>query len=246
MAAGFDEESPVDNAVFLGTGARSLEGLDWLGEPDGTPGGEMPVVQASAIGGHGGRGLFTMSAARPAPTELLRDVSYGHDGFVADEESERLCEIKAPESEFLVCLVFGGQFGYLRDEFTGDGQLRPLHATLAGWLQEGCCAQPISWSEDEQCYVLEDGMSTYVALNSPDNLAAMANDALYGCCKTQAEYNVKDTDANNLVMVPCARPSENDPSKVEFKSMWLYPRKGWKWNQPQELTLGYGWEEVEA
>eukprot|EP00440_Ansanella_granifera_P055828 gb/GFBE01060509.1/.p1 GENE.gb/GFBE01060509.1/~~gb/GFBE01060509.1/.p1 ORF type:complete len:250 (+),score=56.06 gb/GFBE01060509.1/:1-750(+) len=248
MAAGEAPEPGAEkNEVFLGTGAWQLEGLDWLGVPDGTPGGQIPVVQASSIGGAGGRGLFTTGPGLPAPVELIRDRSYGADGFVTDEESELLCEQKAPESEFLVCVVFGGRFGWLRDEFSGDasGALRPLSETLAKWIEEGRCSQQISWDEDEQCYTLADPLKTYVALNCASNVAAMANDALYGNCKDQAEYNVKDVDANNLVMVPCARPAEGDASKVEFKSIWLYPRRGWTWDKAQELTLGYGWEEVE-
>ena len=34
--------------------------------------------------------------------------------------------------------------------------------------------------------------------------------------------------------------------QLRFKSMWLYPRKGWCWDEPQELTLGYGWEEPDS
>ncbi|CAE7208419.1 unnamed protein product, partial [Symbiodinium necroappetens] len=165
--------------------------------------------------------------------------------FLEDDEAERHCEEKSPESEFMVCMVFGGKFGWLRDEYTAGelwGTLRPLHETLREWLEEGRCSQLITWDEDEQCYALSEPYKSYVAWNDPSNLAAMANDALYGCCKDQAEYNVKDVDRNNLVMVPCARPAE-DGARVEFKSMFLYPRKGWCWDVPQELTLGYGFEE---
>lgn len=238
-----------DHSVFLGTAARCDEGLDWLGVPEDTNirgrEGQMPVVAASSIGGSGGRGLFTTAPGPPAPVELLRDRSLGVDGFLEDDEAERHCEEKSPESEFMVCMVFGGKFGWLRDEYTAGelwGTLRPLHETLREWLEEGRCSQLITWDEDEQCYALSEPYKSYVAWNDPSNLAAMANDALYGCCKDQAEYNVKDVDRNNLVMVPCARPAE-DGARVEFKSMFLYPRKGWCWDVPQELTLGYGFEE---
>lgn len=189
--------------------------------------------------------MFTTAPGPPAPVELLRDRSLGVDGFLEDDEAERHCEEKSPESEFMVCMVFGGKFGWLRDEYTAGelwGTLRPLHETLREWLEEGRCSQLITWDEDEQCYALSEPYKSYVAWNDPSNLAAMANDALYGCCKDQAEYNVKDVDRNNLVMVPCARPAE-DGARVEFKSMFLYPRKGWCWDVPQELTLGYGFEE---
>ncbi|CAE7649186.1 unnamed protein product [Symbiodinium sp. CCMP2456] len=238
-----------DHSVFLGTAESCDEGLDWLGVPEDTNirgrEGQMPVVAASSIGGSRGRGLFTTAPGPPAPVELLRDRSLGVDGFLEDDEAERHCDEKSPESEFMVCMVFGGKFGYLRDEYTpGElwGTLRPLHETLRQWLEEGRCSQHITWDEDEQCYALSEPYKSYVAWNDPSNLAAMANDALYGCCKDQAEYNVKDADRNNLVMVPCARPAE-DGVRVEFKSMFLYPRKSWCWSVPQELTLGYGFEE---
>ena len=34
-----------------------------------------------------------------------------------------------------------------------------------------------------------------------------------------------------------------------LSGMFLYPRKGWSWDGPQELTLGYGfapWREIEC
>ncbi|CAE7318866.1 unnamed protein product [Symbiodinium natans] len=234
-----------DHSIFLGTAARCDEGLDWLGVPDDVgAAGQLPVVAASSIGGLRGRGLFTTAPGPPVPVELIRDRSVGADGFLDDDEAERHCDEKSPESEFMVCMVFGGKFGWLRDEYTGEqwGTLRPLQETLREWLDEGKCAQHITWDEDEQCYALSEPYKSYVAWNDPSNLAAMANDALYGCCKDQTEYNVKDVDMNNLVMVPCARLAE-DGIRVEFKSMFLYPRKGWSWDAPQELTLGYGFDQ---
>ncbi|CAE8589719.1 unnamed protein product [Polarella glacialis] len=253
MAAGdgLPEFSSSDGvAVFLGNCDRVMEGLDWLGIPDCRPGGETPAVQTSSKGGLRGRGLFTAaSGVRPSPAELLRDASFGaNGGLVTDEESESMCEAQTPESEFLVCLVFGGNWGWFRDEFTegeGPGSLRLLREALPGWIQEGRCAQNIVWDNDACHWLLDEPLTSYVALNDPANLAAMANDALYNVCASEPEYNCKDCDYNNLVMVPCARPAVSDPSKVEFVSIWLYPRQGWVWDRPQELTLGYGWEEPE-
>ena len=34
-------------------------------------------------------------------------------GFLDDDEAERHCDEKSPESEFMVCMVFGGKFGAL-------------------------------------------------------------------------------------------------------------------------------------
>eukprot|EP00930_Biecheleria_cincta_P066244 TRINITY_DN52312_c0_g1_i1.p1 TRINITY_DN52312_c0_g1~~TRINITY_DN52312_c0_g1_i1.p1 ORF type:complete len:267 (+),score=26.28 TRINITY_DN52312_c0_g1_i1:37-837(+) len=239
----------ADNLESADEGTPLLGELDFLGEPDGEPGGVIPVVQQSCIGGHRGRGLFTPCSGPPAPVELVRDGSFGAaEGLLTDEEGDGLFESKAPEYDYLVCLVFGGKLGYLRDELSTDhwGELRPLVDTLDIWLGEGRCAQEIPWDENSSRYFLHDQLRNYVSLRDPTTCpGAMANDALYGCCKTEAEYEAKDLVTNNLVMVPCARPARSDSSKVEFTSMWLYPRKGWYWDLPQELTLGYGWEEVD-
>ncbi|CAJ1389272.1 unnamed protein product [Effrenium voratum] len=226
----------MENSVFLGAGASYEAGLDWLGEPEES-GEQLPMVAASACGP--GRGLFTNG--RPRAVEVLRDRSIGADGFLEDEEAEQL---DSPVSDFLTCVLFGGKFGWLRDEFTSDGALRPLRDTLQLWLEEGRCAQHIEWDENQKCYTLAEPLKSYVAWNDPSNLGAMPNDALFDTCGNQAEYNIKDAEVNNLVMVPCARATEN--GLVEFKSMWLYPRKGWCWDEPQELTLGYGWEEPDS
>lgn len=219
----------------------------WLGTPDAWSEGEgqVPVVQQSARGGPGGRGLFTVAPGCPRPLELIRDAGHGADhGFISSEESERMWESKAPGHDYIVLLMLGVWF---RDEFSsGDlhGTVRPLSAALPRWLEEGRCVQGILWDADAREYILPpSGRDAFVALNAAHSLAAMANDALYGTCSSEEEYNQKDRAANNLVMVPCARPALSDPRKVEFSGIWLYPRQGWCWEQPQELTLGYGWDD---
>merc|ERR1712014_470341 len=111
------------------------------------------------------------------------------------------------------------------------GKIRPLSAALPQWLEDHRCAQQIHWDTTECEYVLEScERDAFVTLNDISNPAAMANDALFEKCATEEEYIRMDRISNNLVMVPCARPALDGSGKVEFASVWLYPRWGWCWD----------------
>lgn len=85
---------------------------------------------------------------------------------------------------------------------------------------------------------------TYSGLEDTNlNPASFANDALYGkvCGSTEREkYDAQDEKLNALVMLPGLRAVGD---KVEFSTMWLYPRRGRKWSpgKAEEVTVGYYW-----
>eukprot|EP00929_Paragymnodinium_shiwhaense_P083734 TRINITY_DN44724_c0_g2_i1.p1 TRINITY_DN44724_c0_g2~~TRINITY_DN44724_c0_g2_i1.p1 ORF type:complete len:595 (-),score=128.19 TRINITY_DN44724_c0_g2_i1:8-1792(-) len=216
--------------------------LSWqLGVPEQSPGHMLPAVQQSHIGGPGGRGLFSLSGDCPAPVEILPDDRYGEGGFLSEEVYDDIMANDEHVSRYVVMETLGVWF---RDEFTkGDlwGTIRPLAAALPGWLEEGRCTQEIAYDAQTQVYGHESWDRTcFVASDAETNLGAMANDRLYGKLT-----DIEDRKANNMVMVPCARPAPEDPEKVQIASMWIYPRHGWKWHPGSsvELTLGYAYEE---
>eukprot|EP00928_Gymnodinium_smaydae_P033024 TRINITY_DN23767_c0_g1_i1.p1 TRINITY_DN23767_c0_g1~~TRINITY_DN23767_c0_g1_i1.p1 ORF type:complete len:597 (+),score=47.96 TRINITY_DN23767_c0_g1_i1:124-1914(+) len=245
------------NASGLLQYAPPLDLSCWMGVPDAALFvhddhlnlGELPVVHESAIGGPGGRGLFVRGGGKPRPLELSRDHAYGQDGFLCEAEYEQIMEEKSHAYHFCTLVTLGVWF---RDEFSSGalwGTVRPVAAVLPTWMSEGRCVQDISWDAESQLYSLDSyDRTVFIASSSSDNLAAMCNDALFGRCTSEAQYEKEDRMTNNMVMVPCARPCPHDSSKVEFSCVWIYPRFGWRWEADceQELTLGYGYDEDDS
>jgi len=142
--------------------------------------------------------------------------------------------------------------GWFRDETVEPnsshfGELRPIAASLRGWYEEGCLSQTVEWDVRSQEYILKGGARyCYTGLlDAGQNPAAFANDALFGkVCGEEdpALYWEEDSKENAMLMIPCARRTADGTGRVEFSSVWFYPRSLWTWpNSEVEVTVGYWW-----
>mmetsp|Transcript_46836 Transcript_46836/g.73301 ORF Transcript_46836/g.73301 Transcript_46836/m.73301 type:complete len:155 (+) Transcript_46836:1090-1554(+) len=94
-------------------------------------------------------------------------------------------------------------------------------------------------------YVFEDKGERvlYRALLDPENNPSpYLNDALFGKFDGESdEYEVEDECINLFTMIPCLSWSQTQKGKVEFSSVWYYPRNGFPWDKEREVTVGYHW-----
>eukprot|EP00293_Proteomonas_sulcata_P021426 CAMPEP_0184295938 /NCGR_PEP_ID=MMETSP1049-20130417/6878_1 /TAXON_ID=77928 /ORGANISM="Proteomonas sulcata, Strain CCMP704" /LENGTH=326 /DNA_ID=CAMNT_0026604839 /DNA_START=477 /DNA_END=1459 /DNA_ORIENTATION=- len=83
----------------------------------------------------------------------------------------------------------------------------------------------------------------YRALLDPENNPSpYLNDALFGKFDGESdEYEVEDECINLFTMIPCLSWSQTQKGKVEFSSVWYYPRNGFPWDKEREVTVGYHW-----
>mmetsp|Transcript_30913 Transcript_30913/g.69656 ORF Transcript_30913/g.69656 Transcript_30913/m.69656 type:complete len:136 (-) Transcript_30913:40-447(-) len=123
-------------------------------------------------------------------------------------------------------------------------QLVPMQE-LNRYISSRRLIQPVKWNQESLQYVFSDktrGIIYRALLDPAKNPAPYLNDALYGKYDGESEeYAREDVRSNAFTMVPCLRPARQK-GKVEFASVWYYPRSSWRWNgKEQEVTCGYHW-----
>merc|ERR1739847_79021 len=97
-------------------------------------------------------------------------------------------EDRSPGHDYIVLVTLGIWF---RDEFSSGelhGKVRPLAAALPRWQREGRCTQEINWNGSDENYELgqtDYTRTVFVALDTSECLASMANDALWFACESE-------------------------------------------------------------
>jgi hypothetical protein len=164
-------------------------------------------------------------------------------GWLSPQECEEAWDAQEPWSAYVMSVELVGE--WFRDEADCRGELRPM-CHVKDYIQSGRLGQKVRWDGAAGHYVFVPPCRhiCYRGLVDTEwSPASFVNDACFGKFDGQSdEYSAADECLNALVMVPCLRKVQGASNKVEFNSVWYYPREGWQWtDEEQEVTCGYHW-----